>query len=211
MGIFWWKEEISWIRYFYLVDLLFLFYFISDLKPRSKHNFRGHAASLWLSLVPQLENSGSYDSLMGHGILSGPTWGIVRNMTSHYIQFCKIINNQRVPFVTETQFYYRTVPCIWYFLWILCIMHKMHIVWYAVCIICTRHISLCIIHWNIIFPVTFKAFYTLWNSLGRTNRQTNQQTNRQTLSGIELLSQLKIECSASKKPWKYINITLKLH
>jgi len=53
-----------------------------DLKPRSKHNFRGHAASLWLSLVPKLENSGSYDSTIGHGVLSGPTWGIVRNMTS---------------------------------------------------------------------------------------------------------------------------------
>ena len=59
-------------------------YFLSipDLKPRMKHNFRGHAASLWLSLVPQLENSGSYDSMMGHGMLSGPTWGTVRNRTS---------------------------------------------------------------------------------------------------------------------------------
>ena len=61
---------------------IFNFIFIADLKPRSKHNFRGHAASLWLSLVPKLENSGSYDSTIGHGVLSGPTWGIVRNMTS---------------------------------------------------------------------------------------------------------------------------------
>lgn len=52
-----------------------------DLKPRPKHNFRGHAASLWLSLVPKLESAGSYDSVVGHGMLWGKTQGKVRNIT----------------------------------------------------------------------------------------------------------------------------------
>jgi len=52
-----------------------------DLKPRCKRNLRGHAASLWLSLVPQLETAGNYDSRVAHGMLWGPTEGKVRNIT----------------------------------------------------------------------------------------------------------------------------------
>ena len=51
-----------------------------------KENYRPHAAALWLNLVPQLENSGSYDSWSGqagpHGMLTGATWGLVKNRTS---------------------------------------------------------------------------------------------------------------------------------
>ena len=49
-----------------------------------KDNYRGHALSLWLNLVPELENSGSYDSYFagGHGMLSGPTFGLVKNRTN---------------------------------------------------------------------------------------------------------------------------------
>ena len=46
-----------------------------------KENYRPHAAALWLNLVPQLENSGSYD-YAPHGMLTGATWGLVRNRTS---------------------------------------------------------------------------------------------------------------------------------
>ena len=61
----------------------FSFHF-SDLKPRVKRNYRGHAASLWLNLVPGLENSGSWDSRVQgpHGMLEGATWGLVRNRTT---------------------------------------------------------------------------------------------------------------------------------
>jgi len=52
-----------------------------DLKPRSKRNLRGHAASLWLSLVPKLETAGGYDSAVAHGMLWGATQGRVRNIT----------------------------------------------------------------------------------------------------------------------------------
>ena len=57
---------------------------ISDLKPRMKRNYRGHAASLWLNLVPALDNSGSWDSRVAgpHGMLTGDTWGMVRNRTT---------------------------------------------------------------------------------------------------------------------------------
>ena len=56
----------------------------SDLKPRMKRNYRGHAASLWLNLVPGLETSGSWDSRVQgpHGMLEGATWGLVRNRTT---------------------------------------------------------------------------------------------------------------------------------
>ena len=49
-----------------------------------KRNYRGHAASLWLNLVPALDNSGSWDSRMAgpHGMLTGDTWGLVRNRTT---------------------------------------------------------------------------------------------------------------------------------
>ena len=57
---------------------------VSDLRPRLKHNYRGHSVSVWLSLLPQLEMSGSYQPGGGgpHGMLTGPTWGLVRNTTS---------------------------------------------------------------------------------------------------------------------------------
>ena len=39
--------------------------------------------SVWLSLVPQLESAGSYPGAGGgHGVLTGPTWGLVRNTTN---------------------------------------------------------------------------------------------------------------------------------
>ena len=49
-----------------------------------KRNYRGHAASLWLNLVPGLETSGSWDSQAQgpHGMLEGATWGLVRNRTT---------------------------------------------------------------------------------------------------------------------------------
>ena len=49
-----------------------------------KRNYRGHAASLWLNLVPGLETSGSWDSRVQgpHGMLEGDTWGLVRNRTT---------------------------------------------------------------------------------------------------------------------------------
>ena len=56
-----------------------------DLKPRMKDNYRSRAASLWLNLVPQLENSGTYDwsgQSGPHGMLTGETWGLVKNRTS---------------------------------------------------------------------------------------------------------------------------------
>ena len=55
-----------------------------DLKPRMKRNYRGHAASLWLNLVPALDDSGSWDSRVAgpHGMLTGDTWGLVRNRTT---------------------------------------------------------------------------------------------------------------------------------
>ena len=57
--------------------------FLADLKPRLKHNYRGHSVSVWLSLVPQLESAGSYPGGGGgHGVLTGPTWGLVRNTTN---------------------------------------------------------------------------------------------------------------------------------
>ena len=85
-----------------------------DLKPRCKKNLRGHAASLWLSLVPQvhfhlspmvylktvslshidllayhplsiqLETAGNYDSRVAHGMLWGPTEGKVPSF-DHFI------------------------------------------------------------------------------------------------------------------------------
>jgi hypothetical protein len=101
-------------------------------------------------------------------------------MHMHYMQFCIIINTQLVSFFTETQFYCITVKCIWYFLWMLCIMHEKNNVWYAFCIICTKHILLCILHWNIILQVTFIAFYTLWNSLTQTDGPTERRTDGPT-------------------------------
>ena len=40
--------------------------------------------SLWLSLLPKLEQSGGYEGGEGqpHGVLTGPTWGLVRNTTN---------------------------------------------------------------------------------------------------------------------------------
>ena len=52
---------------------------LPDLKPRMKENYRGRAVSLWLSLVPKLEQAGGYD---GGGGLTGLTWGLVRNTTN---------------------------------------------------------------------------------------------------------------------------------
>ena len=86
-----------------------------DLKPRCKKNLRGHAASLWLSLVPQvhfhlspivffktvslshidlmtyhplsvqLETAGNYDSRVAHGMLWGPTEGKVPFLWPFYM------------------------------------------------------------------------------------------------------------------------------
>ena len=53
----------------------------TDLKPRMKENYRGRAVSLWLSLLPALEQSGGYQG-GPHGMLTGPTWGRVRNTTN---------------------------------------------------------------------------------------------------------------------------------
>ena len=46
-----------------------------------KENYRGRAVSLWLSLLPGLEQSGGYQG-GPHGMLTGPTWGRVRNTTN---------------------------------------------------------------------------------------------------------------------------------
>ena len=58
----------------------------TDLKPRMKENYRGRAVSLWLNLLPKLEQSGGYQAGGGgggpHGMLTGPTWGRVRNTTN---------------------------------------------------------------------------------------------------------------------------------
>ena len=45
-----------------------------------KENYRGRAVSLWLSLVPKMEEAGGYHG--GGAVLAGPTWGLVRNTTN---------------------------------------------------------------------------------------------------------------------------------
>ena len=53
-----------------------------------KENYRGRAVSLWLNLLPKLEQSGGYQAGGGggggrpHGMLTGATWGLVRNTTN---------------------------------------------------------------------------------------------------------------------------------
>ena len=66
----------------------------TDLKPRMKENYRGRAVSLWLNLLPKLEQSGGYQAGgrggggggggggRPHGMLTGATWGLVRNTTN---------------------------------------------------------------------------------------------------------------------------------
>ena len=87
MGTFWFCEEISWNRWVNRTpntwsaeqDVYPIKWSFPDLKPRMKENYRGRAVSLWLSLVPKLEQAGGYD---GGGGLTGLTWGLVRNTTN---------------------------------------------------------------------------------------------------------------------------------
>ena len=67
-----------------------------------KHNYRGHAASLWLSLIPGLETAGSWDrgDQGPHGVLQGETWGLVKNRTD-FPGVQQISLNDKVKFVFQ--------------------------------------------------------------------------------------------------------------